>query len=74
MSFETVLKFEFGTTMIARAIIIGLLSGNLFFVKGIYTEWQNMKQETADMKKFQAVQVEVNKEFDRRITKIEPQQ
>ena len=70
---ETMLRFQFGAAWVFRMVAMGMLAFILFFVKSTYADFQEVKKDVQMQKEYQASQIELNKEFERRITKIETQ-
>jgi len=67
MSNETLNRFEWAY----RTIIGGLVSVTMWFVILTYNDFQTVKADSEIDKQQHAAQIEINKNFDSRITKLE---
>lgn len=67
MSSTTINRIE----LVYRTIIGGLLSVTTWFVIATYNDFQTVKADNEIDKQQHAAQVEINKGFDKRITKLE---
>jgi hypothetical protein len=67
MSNETLKNFEWAY----RTVVGGLLSVTTWFVIATYNDFQAVKADSEIDKQQHAAQIEINKNFDNRITKLE---